>query len=320
MQLGFVTAILNDLSFEEVLRFASDEGFDCVEVMCWPVGKAERKYAGVTHVDVTNFTAAAADDVLALCDKHRVAISALGYYPNILSANGEESQLAIEHLRKVIVAAQLLARGNSPWMRTFAGKTGGPQGPNVNTFIGADHHQPLEHNLRRFAEVWPAIIQHAEEQGVYVGIENCPMLFTGDEWPSGKNLAYSPAIWRRMYEVIPSAQFGLNYDPSHLVWMMMDYLQPIREFASRLFHVHAKDMKIERDKLNQRGILALGWSTPKIPGLGDVDWPRFVSALTDAGYDGPVCIEVEDDAFRRHLEDRQRSLRIARDVLRPMVQ
>jgi sugar phosphate isomerase/epimerase len=320
MQLGFVTAILNDLSFEEVLRFAGGEGFDCVEVMCWPVGKAERKYAGVTHIDVTNFTESAADDVLALCDKHRVAISALGYYPNILSAAGEESQVAIDHLRRVILAAELLARRESPWMRRLTGSLGGGSGPNVNTFIGADHRQPLAHNLERFAAVWPEIIQFAADRGVYIGIENCPMLFTADEWPSGKNLAYSPAIWRRMYEVIPSPHFGLNYDPSHLVWMMMDYLAPIKEFAPRLFHVHAKDMKIERDKLDQHGILGLGWSTPKIPGLGDVAWPRFVSALTDAGYNGPVCIEVEDDAFRRDLDDRKRSLRIARDVLRPITQ
>lgn len=320
MQLGFVTAILPDLSFEEVLRFASDEGFDCVEVMCWPVGKAERKYAGVTHIDVTDFTAAAADDVLALCDRYRVTISALGYYPNILSGNRDESQLTIAHLRKVVAAAATLATRKSPWMRSMTSVPGGTSGPNVNTFIGADHRQPLEHNLHQYAAVWPAIIQFAEEHGVYLGIENCPMLFTGDEWPSGKNLAYSPAIWRRMYEVIPSAHFGLNYDPSHLVWMMMDYVRPIKEFASRLFHVHAKDMKIERAKLDEQGILGLGWSTPKIPGLGEVEWPRFISALTDAGYDGPVCIEVEDDAFRRHLDDRKRSLRIARDVLKPIIQ
>lgn len=319
MQLGFVTAILPDLSFEEVLRYASQEGFDCVEVMCWPIGKAERKYAGVTHLDATEFTSTAADEVLALCDKHRVAISALGYYPNILSGHAEEASLATEHLKKVIRASKMLAERRSPWMRTLEMPGAGGAGPNVNTFLGADHRQPLEHNFARFKQVWPDLIRFAEDHGVYVGIENCPMIFTADEWPSGKNLAYSPTIWRRMYETIPSPRFGLNYDPSHLVWMMMDYLEPLAEFRQRLFHVHAKDMKIERHKLNQQGILALGWSTPKIPGLGDVDWNRFLSALSDVGYRGPVCIEVEDDAFRPSLEARQRSLRISRNVLRPLI-
>jgi sugar phosphate isomerase/epimerase len=319
VQLGFVTAILPDLSFDEVLRFAAQEGFDCVEVMCWPVGKAERKYAGVTHIDVTDFTAAAADDVLALCDKHKVAVSALGYYPNILSGQAEEASLAIEHLKRVIRAAQLLAERRSPWLRVLEMPGSGGAGPNVNTFIGADHRQPLESNFARYVQVWPQLVSFAEEHGVYVGIENCPMIFTQDEWPSGKNLAYSPAIWRRMYDTIPSPRFGLNYDPSHLLWMMMDYLQPLCEFRQRLFHVHAKDMKLNRQKLNDHGILALGWSTPKIPGLGDIDWSRFISVLTDAGYQGPVCIEVEDDAFRSSLAERQRSLRISRNVLRPLL-
>jgi sugar phosphate isomerase/epimerase len=177
----------------------------------------------------------------------------------------------------------------------------------------------VEENFARFTQVWPEIIHDAEEHDVYLGIENCPMIFTQDEWPSGKNLAYSPALWRRMFEAIPSAHFGLNYDPSHLVWQMMDYLPPIGEFRERLFHVHAKDMKLDRGKLNQQGILSLGWSIPKIPGLGEVDWNAFISTLTDAGYHGPVCIEVEDDAFRPGLEARKRSLRISRNVLRPLM-
>ena len=301
MQLGFVSAILPDLSLEEVLQFAAEEDYDCVEVMCWPLGKADRKYAGVTHIDVADFTQAAADDVNAMCEQHGVGISGLGYYPNILSADAEEARVAVEHLRKVIAAAPLLGLKN------------------VNTFIGADHRAPLVQNLARFEEVWPDIIRHAEEHGVYVGIENCPMLFTLDEWPSGKNLAYSPATWRLIFDVIPSEHFGLNYDPSHMVWQMMDYIAPMYSFADRLFHTHAKDMKIDRDRLNDEGILALGWSTPKIPGLGDVDWNRFISTLTDVGYDGPVCVEVEDGAFEADLEARKKSLRLSRNTLRPLI-
>jgi sugar phosphate isomerase/epimerase len=301
MKLGFVTAILPDLSLEQVLRFAAEEQYDCVEVMCWPVGKATRRYAGVTHIDVADMTQAKADDIHALCRRHGVSISGLGYYPNILSGDSEESRVATEHLKRVIAAAPLLGLKN------------------VNTFIGADHRLPLQQNLVRFKQVWPDLIRYAEDYDVYVGIENCPMLFSLDEWPSGKNLAYSPRTWRQMFEEIPSNHFGLNYDPSHLVWQMMDYLAPLYEFRERLFHAHAKDMKINRDKLNDEGILAFGWSTPKIPGLGEVNWNAFVSALTDVGYDGAVCVEVEDRAFEKNLESRQQSLRIARNVLRPLI-
>jgi sugar phosphate isomerase/epimerase len=301
MQLGFVSAILPDLNLDEVLAFAAAERFDCVELMCWPVGKAERKFAGVTHVDVEKFTTADAERVAALVRNHGVAISGLGYYPNILVDNARESQLYIDHLKRVIDAAKLLGLGV------------------VNTFIGRDHTKNLDDNFARFEAVWPAIIRHAEQAGVKIGIENCPMLFSNDEWPGGKNLASSPAVWRRMFAAIPSDHFGLNYDPSHFILQFMDYVRPLKEFKHKLFHLHAKDLKIEHDKLNDHGALVQGWSTPKIPGLGDIQWPKFISALTDVGYDGPVCIEVEDDAFRGSLAARQRSLRIARDVLRPLL-
>ena len=301
MQLGFVTAILPDLTLGEVLKFAAEERYDCIEVMCWPMGKAERKFAGVTHIDATYFTQAAADDVRALCDKHGVSISGLGYYPNILSADADESRVATAHLKRVIQAARLLGLSN------------------VNTFVGADHRRNADENFDLFRKVWPDLIRFAEEHDMRIGIENCPMLFSWDEWPAGKNMAYSPAVWRRMFEEIPARHFGLNYDPSHMILQMMDYLRPIYEFRDRLFHAHAKDMKIDRQKLDDRGILALGWSTPKIPGLGAIDWSAWISALSDVGYQGPVCVEVEDDSFRDTLEARKQSLLISRNVLRPLL-
>jgi len=301
MKLGFVTAILPDLEFAEVAQFAAMEDYDCIEVMCWPEGGPERKYAGVTHIDCADLTQAAADDTNAICDKVGVEMSGLGYYPNILSGNAEEAEVARKHLKHVIDAAVLLGLKN------------------VNTFIGANTRMNWEENFAQFTDVWPDLIRYAEDRGVYVGIENCPMLFSFDEWPAGKNLAYSPALWRRMFETIPSDHFGLNYDPSHFVLLMMDYVEPIYEFRHKLFHTHAKDMRIERDKLNSTGILGFGWSTPKIPGLGDIDWHRWVSALTDVQYRGSICVEVEDDAFCSSLEDRKNSLRISRNILRPLV-
>lgn len=292
MQLGFVSAILPELSLEEVLAFAAETGFDCVEVMCWPQGRAERRYAGVTHIDVAGFDQAAADEVRALTQRYGVQISGLGYYPNPLVADPEARAAYIGHIKELIRASAVL-------------------GVNVaNTFIGRDQQLGLEENLQEFARVWPEIIELAESLDVRVGIENCPMLFTRDEWPGGQNLAISPAVWRRMFEIIPSSNFGLNFDPSHLIWQHMDYAKAIRDFADRFVHVHAKDVRLDRHKLDDVGIMGtpLEYHTPKLPGLGEVDWGLFYSELTDAGYDGPVCIEVEDRAYEGSLERRKQAV------------
>jgi sugar phosphate isomerase/epimerase len=292
MQLGFVSAILPDLSLEAVLDFAAASDFSCVEVMCWPKGKAERRYAGVTHIDVMDFSKDDAARINELTAAKKVRISGLGYYPNPLVPDRAESQTYTDHIVRVIRAAKLLGLGV------------------VNTFVGRDWTRSVGDNWPRFLEVWKPLIQAAEDSGVRVAIEHCPMFFTKDEWPGGKNLAYSPAIWRRMFNDIPGDSFGLNFDPSHFIWQQMDYLRAIREFAPRIFHAHAKDARLYRHKLADVGILAhpLEYHTPKLPGLGDVDWGQYFSALGDAGYRGPVCIEVEDRAYEGSLENRKASL------------
>lgn len=292
MKLGFVSAILPDLSLDEVVQFASSEGFSCVELMCWPRGKAERRYAGVTHIDVAGLTEADADQIHELMSSAGVSISALGYYPNPLAPDSSEAAVYIEHLRQVIRAAEMLSVNL------------------VNSFVGRDWTHSVDENWPRFREVWTSLVKFAEDHGVRIAIENCPMLFTSDEWPGGKNLAYCPTIWRRMFEDIPSESFGLNYDPSHLVWQQIDYVKPLFEFADRIFHVHAKDARVDQSRLDEVGILAapLEYHTPKLPGLGDVNWGRFFSVLGDVGYHGPVCIEVEDRAYEASLESRKAAL------------
>lgn len=303
MQLGFVSAILPELSLEEVFEFALEADFDCVEVMCWPQGKAERRYAGVTHIDAANMDMKEAKKIKDLVIRKRVAISALGYYPNPLCPDQEEAQVYIDHLKRVIEAAALLELSN------------------VNTFIGRDWTKSVDDNWPRFMEVWPGIIEFAEKHHVRIGIENCPMSFTRDEWPGGKNLAQSPAVWRRMFTDISSDHFGLNYDPSHMIWQMMDYLKPMRDFSDKLFHIHAKDVRLDRHKLNEVGIMGFpnDYHTPKLPGFGEVDWGAFFSTLTDTGYNGPVCVEVEDRAFEGDLERRKDSLRLSSRYLRQFV-
>lgn len=303
MKLGFVSAILPDLSLREVVSFAREAGYTCAEIMCWPVSKAERRYAGVTHIDVAALTKAHADDIREVFEGAGVELSGLGYYPNPLSGDRDEAQACIKHLQKVIRAAPLLGCNR------------------VNTFVGRDWTKSVDDNWPQFRKVWKPLLALAEQQQVYIGIENCPMLFSRDEWPGGKNLATSPAIWRRMFEEFPSPHFGLNFDPSHFVWQHMDYLKPLREFKDRLFHVHAKDVRIDRERLDNAGILAtpLEYHVPKIPGLGEVDWGRFFSVLGDVGYAGPVCVEVEDRAFEGSLESRQTALHQSATYLRNFV-
>jgi sugar phosphate isomerase/epimerase len=254
----------------------------------------------VTHLDVESFGESEARGLRELVAELGVTISGLGYYPNPLTPDRDESDRYVQHLRHVIVAAARLGLAN------------------VNTFVGRDWTRSVDDNWPRFLEVWPPLIAYAESHGVHIGIENCPMLFSKDEWPGGKNLATTPAIWRRMFEAIPSDHFGLNFDPSHFVWQEMDYLTPMRSFANRLFHVHAKDARLDRDRLNDVGLLAYPneYHTPKIPGMGDVNWGQFFSVLTDIGYQGAVCVEVEDRAFEGSLASRTASLRQSATYLR----
>lgn len=299
MKLGFVSAILPELTFEQIIDQAAEHHYRCVEICCWPAGKAERRYAGVTHIDVDQLNEERKRQIVEYTQARQVEISALGYYPNPLDPDLSKREIYHDHLRKLMDAAAFLGIGQ------------------VNTFIGRDKTKSIDENFKLFAEVWPSLIEYAENRQVRVGIENCPMLFTGDEWPGGNNLAVSPAIWRRMFREIESNFFGLNFDPSHLLWMQMDYVKPVYEFADKLFHIHLKDAKIFRDCLDDVGILAhpLEYHTPKLVGLGDIDWSRFLSAVYDIGYQGALCVEVEDKAFEKTLESRQNSLAVCKRYL-----
>jgi sugar phosphate isomerase/epimerase len=300
LQLGLVSAILADRSFEQVIDFISENQFQCVELMCWPSGGEDtRRYAGVTHINVDKLDDAQIAHIKNYAALKNVIISGLGYYPNPLDPNTEQAEVYIEHIKKII-------RGTA--------KLGIPI---MNTFVGRDPAKNVAYNLDKFKDVWTDIVKVAEQENVKIGIENCPMFFTNDEWPGGKNLATTPAIWDKMFEIIPSPHFGLNYDPSHLVWQMMDYIRPIYDYKERLHHIHLKDAKVYPEKLNRVGIMAnpLEYHSPKLPGLGDIHWGKFFSALTDIRYRGPVVIEVEDKAFEGSKEDIEKAILTARNYL-----
>lgn len=305
MKLGFVSAILDQSSYEEMIDTASELGFACVEVACWPQEKAERRYAGVSHIDAERVLEDEkyAKHILDYSAGKKVEISSLAYYPNTMDPDLNKRKAIISHLEHVIRASHKLGIGM------------------VTTFIGRDQTMSIEENLELVKELWPPIIRLAEELEVKVAIENCPMLFGRDQWPGGQNLMTTPAVWKKVFEILDSDFLGINYDPSHFVWQMIDYIQPLYEFRSKIFHVHYKDIKVYKDRLDQCGVMAypLDFMSPKLPGLGDVDWGRYVSALTDIGYDGYSCIEVEDKAFEGSSEKILDSLKLSKRYMEQFV-
>ena len=303
MKLGFVSAILDGWTFEEMIDTAHEMGYTCVEVACWPVGKAERRYAGVSHINVDELDEEKIAYIKGYCAEKNVEISSLAFYPNTMDGNLEKREAAVAHLKNVIRASSKLGVNM------------------VTTFIGRDQTKSVEENLELVKEIWPPIIALAEELGVRIAIENCPMLFGRDQWPGGQNLMTTPAIWRKVFEILPSPNLGINYDPSHFVWQMIDYIRPLYEFKDKIFHVHYKDIKLYPDKLNDVGIMAypLDFMSPKLPGLGDVNWGKYVSALTDIGYDGCTCVEVEDRAFEGSREKVLDSLRLSKRYMEQFV-
>lgn len=303
MKLGFYTAALPGNTLEQAAKWGAESGFQAIEIACWPFGKAARRYAGVNHIDVATLDKSKAKEIRKMLDGYNLPISSLGYYPNPLHPEADHRERVIAHLKKVIEGAAML------------------EVPVVGTFIGKDKNKTVPQNLEDYARVWPPIVKFAKEHGVKIGIENCPMIFSYDEWPGGDNLASTPAIWRKMWEIIPDDNFGLILDPSHLILQMIDYERVIREFAGKLFQVHAKDLHIDREGLYNNGVLSqgMGWQVPRIPGLGDVDWQKFFAALTAARYDYVVSIEHEDHVYEGTEELVKRGFYLSRDILKPYI-
>jgi sugar phosphate isomerase/epimerase len=302
MKLGFFTAAFPGLDLEQVATWAAESNFQTLEIACWPAGKAERRYAGVSHIDVSDLDKSGAKKIRKMLNGLKLDISSLGFYPNPLHPDAEVREAAFDHIKKVVDAAVLL------------------EVPIVGTFIGADQSRSAAENLAAFGLLWPPIIKYAGERGIKIAIENCPMLWH-DTWPGGQNVAYSPTIWKKMFEMIPDENFGLNYDPSHLIWQFIDEVKPIREFRDRIFHVHAKDMWLDREKLERDGILSagVGWAIPRLPGLGETRWGELIAALYANGYDSVISIEHEDRAFEKTEELVKRGFYLTRDYLNPWI-
>ncbi len=303
MKLGFLTAPFPETPLNEVADWAAANDFQVLEIACWPRSSGPtRRYAGTSHIDVANLSDGQATEIVAELKGKGLDISGLGFYPNPLHPDEQVRRAAIDHIKKVIEAARKMGV------------------PFMNTFMGGDPRKNLDENWAAALRVWPEIVKHAQDNGVKVTIENCPMIFSNDEWPGGNNIAWSPYIWRRILEQW-GGTVGLNYDPSHLVWLMIDQGRFIREFGPHILHFQAKDVQIDRDGLYERGSMSegIGWQIPRLPGLGDADWGEIFSNLYRVGYDGACIIEHEDRRFEGTDALVKRGFLLAHNILRPYI-
>ena len=204
MKLGLVSAIYDDVDYEKLIDLVADAGLECVEVACWPVEKAERRYAGVSHINVEKVLTdeAYCCHILDYAKKKKIETSSLAYYPNTMDGDIEKRNRAVSHLKKVICASAKLGVNM------------------VTTFIGRDQSKNVEDNLQLMREIWPPILKLAEQENVKIAIENCPMLFGEEQWPGGQNLMTTPPIWREVFKILDSDNLGINYDPSHFIWQI----------------------------------------------------------------------------------------------------
>lgn len=301
MKLGLLTAILPDKTFEEVVDYAAQVGFKSLEVCCWPKGKALRRYAGITHIDIDTLTEEKAKYYVDYAKKQGIEISALAYFPNPMSDDQETGKVSRDHIKKLIRAAKMM------------------KVPIITTFLGKNKNLSIEENIKLMRKFWPPILKLAEENKIKVAIENCPMSFTKDEWPGGNNLAASPYIWEEMFKM--GKNIGLCFDPSHMVLQGMTVNMPVMKYPDRIFHIHFKDMQIDQDKVDFYGRFSYPglWHTPKIPGLGDVNFAKLIAKLNDIGYKGACCLEVEDRAFEGSERDIKKSIEQSYRFLRTLM-
>lgn len=303
MKLGLLTAPFPETPLADVVDWTAANGFESIEIACWPRASGPtRRYAGTSHIDVANLSAGEAMELRESIEAKGLHISGLGYYPNPLHPDAAHRDEVIGHLKHVIVAAEKMDVGL------------------VNTFMGADGAKTPDQNWDDALRIWPDIVSFAADHGRKLTFENCPMLFSYDEWPNGHNLATSPRMWRRILEQW-SGTVGLNFDPSHLILQMIEIPRFIREFGPHILHVQAKDLMIDREGLYERGIFSqgIGWQIPRLPGLGEVEWAPLFAALWREGFDGDVIIEHEDRDFEKTDDLIKRGFLLARDVLRPYI-
>ena len=258
MKIGILTSSLSDLTLDEIIDWSSDNGFGMLEVVCYPRWQETEAYGVKTHLDVDSLTPAKAKEIRDHLTRKRIEISALNYHTNTIDLDPERRRKIIDHMMKTIVAANRLGAGI---VSAHIGRVFNPQ------VTGRNWYKDIDYNFEQVMGVWPKLVRFAAENNVKIAVENCPMIWP-DTWPGGDNLLYSPAIMRRMFREIPDANFGLNYDPSHHVFQFIDYKRVIYEFSDRIFHIHAKDVYVDKEALYEDGILNARFSLGETPTAG----------------------------------------------------
>jgi len=259
MRLGY----LADYSEGEV-KFAKKVGFSSLEIVCndkkanfW---KVISKKDGIESIKKT-------------MEENNLGISALGFYFNQIKPEKWQKE---RFLKLLDIAPKLNVKV-------------------ICTFAGRDPEKSPEDNIPLFKKVFSPLVKRAEDKGIKIAIENCSMMH-GHPF-KGINIAFSPKVWSLMFEAVNSKNLGLEFDPSHLYWLGTDYIQTIKDFKDKIFHVHAKDTEIFYDKLSEETIYGTGWWRYRLPGLGEIDWQKLIATLYDIDYKGDIAIEHEDPVF-----------------------
>lgn len=302
MKIGFLTGCLGDMPLLEKAQFAHETGFRALEISCWPRVNS-RDYSS-SDIDVATLTQEEVDRLMEALKSLDLEVSSLAYYDNNLSADPAERKAVNEHTKKVIDAAAMMGVKL------------------VGCFIGRDVSKDLAGNFAEFEKVFGELVSYAEQKNVKLMIENCHMPSWLEEGKPG-TISYSPELWREMFRRIPSESFGLNYDPSHLRAMLMDYMECLKGFEDRVFHLHAKDVEVFPEKVGVYGIYdgAFGDSywRYRMPSLGQVDWKELTDHLIGHGYDFVISIEHEDHLYEGSVEKVKEGLKIAFDYLSGIV-
>ena len=289
MKTGFNTKCFSNRNFEEVVNFAADNGFPCIEIVCTPKGMP-----GIHHLDVEDVEGETLENIKNLLEERKINISCLSYYANLFIPVENDENFHTDYLKKVIDTAEKLGVSM------------------VSTFTGYQPEMKIEDNLKLLVEKMNPLLSYAREKSVKIMLENTPLIF-GEE--IGGNFAHSPEMWDMIFTAIPDENFGLNYDPSHLFWLGIDYMLGLSVFPERIFHIQAKDAEIRLERLRMTGILGNDWFRYRIPGSGSIDWRKFVSELYEAGYDGCMSLELEDPVWLINGERSEKGLLLGKKFI-----
>jgi sugar phosphate isomerase/epimerase len=298
MKIGFLTACLPQVNFQDLVKWSAKQGFQALELAAWP-SETERDYQA-KQIDVANFKKDDTKKINNLLAKHKITISAMAYYENNLHPDMNKREFYITHLYRVIDAAALL------------------QVPLVGTFVGGRPDKSPAENIREIGPIFKKITAYAGDKGIKIMIENCPMVNWLHFGMPG-NYAYSPELWSALFNEVPAENFGLNFDPSHLYWLGIDYIQAAKYYSKKIFHAHAKDTEMLPEGGFRYGILGCqidpqpwksGWWRYRIPGLGVIDWRKFIATLQESGYDYVLSIEHEDPVWEGTEEKVKQGLRL----------